>query len=204
MVVLEQMANVIKNLAFTSTEVILNRMDQAPPSVRTQRAFATYCPKKKVAVLRSAAAVPSFLNAAPVRDIFLSMNTCVKNAWTAWFNAYLNANVDAPNRANVPLLDDYDNWVHAVIANTPTFLRNQVQALISLYNPTGAAGTTLDVDLSWAVLLDQNTNAAGQPLQIPTPNSQYATGVPVSRNDLTAQVLNAIQDINWLNQLPIH
>lgn len=203
MVVMEQMANVIKNIAFFSTEVILNHIDQGAPSVRSATSFDTYCAKKKVSVLRSAAAVTSFLNAPPIRNIFLTMNICIKNSWIAWYNAYLNALVDAPNRANVNVPNDYDNWVHSIIANVPTFLQNQIQALISLYNSNNPAGNTVNVDLSWAVLLDEQTlNLLGQPLAPPT--TQYAFDVPVSRNDLTAQVLGGVQNINWLGQLPTH
>ncbi|GJJ07068.1 hypothetical protein Clacol_001267 [Clathrus columnatus] len=206
MVVLEQMANVIKNNAFYSTEIVTNRIDQNPPSIRNPTKFATYCPKKMVAVLRSAVGVTSFLNAPPVQQIFLQMNTCIRDAWVAWYDAYLTANVDAPNRddedVNVPEL--YDDWVHGIIQNTPTFIRNQVQALISLYNPNDPSSSgTQDVDLSWAVLLDEKTdNALGDPILSPT--TQYAVGVPVSRDDLTNQVLSAVQNIAWLNQLPTH
>lgn len=202
MVILEQNANVIKRNAYFSTELVLNHIDQAPVSVRAPAKFRTYCPKKQVAVLRNAAGVTSFLNSPPVRDIFLQMNTCIRNTWTAWYIAYVQANVDAPNRRNFNLPSEYNTWVHSIISNVPSFLFFQVQNLITIYNEADTDdGNTLDVDLSWGVLLDERTlNAVGQPISLPTTN--YAVDVPVSRDDLTNHVLNAIQPINWINSLP--
>ena len=112
------------------------------------------------------------------------------------------------------------------MANIPVFLRAQVQGLIAGYKDTvnGVAGGSPAVDLvcfglskfistigpdalsfqSFYVLMDevQAKNKAGQSIQMDA--SEYTSGQPVSKADLTAQIYNNIQDIRWLSLLPTH
>lgn len=202
MVVMEQDANVIKRIALFSMEAALNHLP--PLSVRSDDTFRSYCPQKQIAVLRSAAGVPSFLNQYDVSSVFLQMNSCVRNVWSQWLTAYVAANVDAPNRANVNVPFLYDNWIYQIVANVSPFLRTQVQHLITLYNSGSTTAAT--VDLSWPVLLDnvQFSRSGKAPQTVSTPASVYESAVPVTQAQLTAEIYNAIQDINWLNFLPRH
>ncbi|KAJ7502451.1 hypothetical protein B0H11DRAFT_1712411, partial [Mycena galericulata] len=201
MAIFEQNANVIKRTALWSMESALIGLN--PSNVRGDTTFTNYCPQKQIAVLRAAAGVPSFLNEYEISSIFINMNNCVKNVWSQWAAAYLDPAMDAPNRANVNVPNIYDNWIYQVVANVSPFLRTQVQHLITLYN--GGQTTAATVDLSWPILLDQvrfALNRDGQPVR--TDASVYETGVQVTQADLTNQIYNQIQDINWLNFLPRH
>ncbi|KAK6987473.1 chitin-binding type-1 domain-containing protein [Favolaschia claudopus] len=204
MAIYEQSANIMKRTAFFDMEHQLNQYSFKASPFRSDKNFKTYCPKKQIAVMRSAAGIPSFLNRFEIRDIFLNMNTCVRGVWSQWATAYQNSNVDAPNRANVNVPNLYDNWIHLVVANVPTFVRNSVQHLIPLYNKGQTTAAT--VDLSFPVLLDtvQFTRNGGPVQNVQIDPNSYASGVAVTQADLTAQIFNQIQDINWINSLPFH
>ncbi|KAJ6538818.1 hypothetical protein DFH09DRAFT_1249584 [Mycena vulgaris] len=203
MAILEQNANVIKRVAFLSMEAKLNKVTASP--VRTPATFKGYCPQKQVEVLRSAAGVPSFLNEYEVSSIFIDMNNCVRDVWSQWARAYQagNSGVDAPNRANINVVNIYDDWIYRVVENVPIFIRAEVQKLIPLYNKGQTTAAT--VDLSWPALLDEAKFQKDRDgTDVKEDASVYQRGVQVTQADLTAQIFNKIQDINWLNFLPKH
>ncbi|KAK7056119.1 chitin-binding type-1 domain-containing protein [Favolaschia claudopus] len=153
----------------------LNQYSFKPSPFRSDKNFKTYCPKKQIAVMRSAAGI-----------FFLNMNTCVRDVWLQWATAYQNSNV---------------------VANVPTFVRIQCKHLISLYNK--AQTTAATVDLSFPVLLDtcsryKFTRNGGPVQNVQIDPNSYASGLAVTQADLTAQIFNQIQDINWINSLPFH
>ncbi|KAJ7807344.1 hypothetical protein B0H14DRAFT_3091266 [Mycena olivaceomarginata] len=202
MAIYEQDANVMKRVAFYAMERVLNQLPKAIP-LRSEASFKKYCPKKQIAVLRAAAGIPSFLNEYEISSIFIDMNNCVRGLWSQWATAYRTSNVDAPNRANVNVPNLYDNWMYQVVSNVPTFVRSEVQRLILLYNKGQTTAAT--VDLSWPILLDRVTFTRDSGTEnTQTDASVYETGVAVTRADLTAQIFNQIEDINWLNFLPRH
>ncbi|KAH9910584.1 uncharacterized protein B0H18DRAFT_1129837 [Fomitopsis serialis] len=192
MAVMEQTVNKIKNSAFYDGEQQWDPFLTAENIVDHDR-FLTYCPQKQVAIIRAAAGIPSYLNQYPVRLEFLTANRCIRSAWTRWHAAYLAANVDAPDRAQVdiPIF-----LVHH--ENMKPYLVNQITTLISDYNDkvNGKAGGAPLVDLSFYILMDNNQvlNARGEPLN--TPAAVYTRQQPaVSKQDLTNQVLNQIPDV---------
>ncbi|KAJ7062148.1 glycosyl hydrolases family 18-domain-containing protein [Mycena amicta] len=200
MVVLEQEANVMKNTAIAFKAKSLLGLGTEP--LRTNDKFNSYCPQKQIAVLRAAAGITSFLNDNVVSQIFINQNTCIRTVWTDWQTAYRASNVDAPFRNNVDVVALYNTWIIQVMNNVAPFIRDQIKALILLYNAGQPGAAT--VDLSFAVLLDQTTFTRGKngsPQQISTPASVYTQGAQVSADDLTNQVLNRVQDITWVNFL---
>ncbi|KAJ7062137.1 hypothetical protein C8F01DRAFT_1368794 [Mycena amicta] len=200
MVVMEQDANVMKNTAVAFRAKALLGLGTDP--LRTNDRFTGYCPQKQIAVLRAAAGITSFLNDDVVKEIFINQNTCIRTVWSEWQTAYRASNVDAPFRNNVDVVALYNNWIIQVMNNVAPFIRDQIRALILLYN--GGQPGAATVDLSWPVLLDQTTFTRGRhgsPQQINTPASVYTQGAHVSADDLTNQVLNRVQDITWVNFL---
>ncbi|KAF5329772.1 hypothetical protein D9619_009132 [Psilocybe cf. subviscida] len=139
----------------------------------------------------------------PVREEFLRINTCVRQAWSDWSTAYLASTdpiaIAAPNRGNVNVPNLYDNYIHTVIANMPVYLRSQVTTMIAL--------TKLDkdqsvdppvndlIDLSFDVLLDDKANGiniAGNQLDARGLHA-FAQDQRVTQQDLTDSILNEIK-----------
>ncbi|EPS92980.1 hypothetical protein FOMPIDRAFT_1056393 [Fomitopsis schrenkii] len=206
MAVLEQTINEIKNTVFYDGErQLITSLPAA--DIRSTTTWDTYCSQKQVAVLRAAAGIPSFLNQWAVRQEFLKANTCVRNAWQLWYSAYLASTaVDAPNRSQVNVPNMYDNWIAFIMKNIKPFLTSQLNTLVQSYKDTvnGNSGGSPPVDLSFYVLMDNNQvlSKQGQPLN--TPATVYTVGQPVSKQDLTNQILNNIPDIMLASQLPTH
>lgn len=109
--------------------------------------------------------------------------------------------------------------------NIKPFLTSQLNTLVQSYKDTvnGNAGGSPPVDLvcttpmliginvsltarsqSFYVLMDNNQvlSKQGQPLN--TPATVYTVGQPVSKQDLTSQILNNIPDVMLASQLPTH
>ncbi|KAG6818290.1 hypothetical protein H0H93_006247, partial [Arthromyces matolae] len=136
--------------------------------------FSNYCSTTQVAKLRAAAAVPSYMNDYTV----------------------------SPNRANINVPDLYDNWISTVVNGMVPFLRSEITRLIPLYN--GGETTATDIDLSYAILLDNANilNRNGQPMD--TGTAPFTVDRPVTRQDLINNILNQIPDISWASTLPRH
>ena len=195
MPVMEQVANVIKNKGLFSGEAALMNAQSIP--VRRQPQFSRYCATKQISVMRAAAGVTSFMNDFAVKNFFLDQNQCIKSVWTTWYALYAASNVDAPLKGNFNIASLYNTWVFHVVNGVQPFLTAQLQTLAASFNagPTGTATASL----SWPILLDQRqTNKDGLPvneLQFVTPSIQ------VTQQDLTNQIINAIQPIYWASDL---
>jgi hypothetical protein len=70
-----------------------------------------------------------------VQEEFLNANTCIRNVWVQWYNAYKAATVDAPNRASVNVPNIYDNFVQKIMANIKPFLVSQVRPIEKTSEP---------------------------------------------------------------------
>ncbi|KAI5116231.1 hypothetical protein M0805_001223 [Coniferiporia weirii] len=198
MVALEANANTYKNKAMYDGERQLNGLP--PKNLASTTTFGNYCATKQISRLRAAAAVPSYMNDFTVMTDFMRDNNCIRAVWVAWYNAYLASNVDAPNRAQVNVPNLYDNWIHDIVAGMVPYLQQQITTLIPFYNGPGATGAKL----SFAILLDnwQIENRQGQTFV--TDGVAFTENVMATQADLTNQILNSMQNINWVNQLPTH
>uniref|UniRef100_A0A8H7Y0R9 Uncharacterized protein n=1 Tax=Psilocybe cubensis TaxID=181762 RepID=A0A8H7Y0R9_PSICU len=205
MVMLEQQANVFKNYAFYDTERKLVPGNGNTIRLVDPTKWASMCPTKQVARLRAAAGLPSYLNNFSVQRNFKADNTCIRNAWVNWYNAYLqnpNANTN-PGNVNIPQI--YDNFVYNILAGVVPYLQSQITTLIQSFNPGKPDTDTVDVRLSFAIELDFWTDHLNG-----DPNTQWDTtlapkaDVQISRAQLTTSILNAMPSITWLNTMPTH
>ena len=194
MPVMEQVANVIKNKGLFSGEAALMNAQSIP--VRRQPQFSRYCATKQISIMRAAAGVTSFMNDYAVKNFFLAQNQCIKNVWTTWYALYAASNVDAPSKANFNMASLYNTWVFHVVNGVQPFLTTQLQTLAASFN---APGGTATASLSWPILLDQQQiNKDG----VPVNELQFLTAsVQVTQQDLTNQIINAIQPIYWASDL---
>ncbi|KAH0580626.1 hypothetical protein H2248_002115 [Termitomyces sp. 'cryptogamus'] len=200
MVILEHQSNVYKNHLMYEGERKLNQM---PEQVMISSAkFSQFCVKTQVSKLRAAAGVVSYMNDYTVKENFLHNNACIRDVWSDWYAKYLASNVDAPDKAavNVPYL--YDNWIWAVVNEMVPFLKSEIEKLILLYND--GLATAADVDLSFAVLLDNANilNKDGEPMD--NGGAGFTFDRPITRQDLIDNILNVIPDITWASALPKH
>ena len=108
----------------------------------------------------------------------------------------------SPKKAAVNVPDLYDNWISTVVTGMIPFLRSELARLIPLYND--GLTTATNVDLSFAVLLDNANilNRNGQPMD--TGGAAFTIDRPVTRQELIDNILNDIPDITWASQLPRH
>ena len=195
MPVMEQVANIIKNKGLFAGEAALINQQSIP--IRSPTQFAKYCATKQISVMRAAAGVTSFMNDFTVKNFFLNQNQCIKNVWVTWYASYATSNVDAPSKGNFNMASLYNTWIFSVVSGVQPFLTAQLQSLAASFN-TGPTGTAT-ASLSWPILLDQRQiNKDGLPvneLQFVTPSIQ------VTQQDLTNQIINAIQPIYWAPDL---
>ncbi|KAG6836731.1 hypothetical protein H0H93_004394 [Arthromyces matolae] len=200
MVILEQQSNVFKNTLLYYQEAKLNKLGSQVLMDSTE--FSNYCSSTQIAKLRAAAAVPSYMNDYTVKTDFLENNACIRDIWVEWYGKYLTSNVDAPNKANVNVPNLYDNWISTVVNGMVPFLRSEITRLIPYYND--GATTATDVDLSFAILLDDADilNRNGQPMD--TGSAAFTIDRPTTRQDLITYILNEIPDISWASSLPRH
>ena len=193
MPVMEQVANVIKNKGLFAGEAAL--INEASIAVRNPGRFANYCATKQISVMRAAAGVTSFMNNFAVKNFFLNQNQCIKNVWVTWYALYAASNVDAPLKGNFNMGSLYSTWIFHVVNGVQPFLTTQLQTLAASSGFTGTATASL----SWPILLDQRQiNKDGLPvneLQFVTPSIQ------VTQQDITNQIINAIQPIYWASDL---
>ena len=146
-------------------------------------------------------------------------NACIRDIWKDWSAKYLTSNVDAwvsrilvagnftdsassPNKATVNVPNLYDNWISTVVTGMVPFLRSEITRLIPFYN--GGLTTATDIDLSFAILLDNNNilNKEGQPMD--TGGAAFTIDRPTTQQDLIDNILNDIPDITWASTLPRH
>jgi hypothetical protein len=146
-------------------------------------------------------------------------NACIRDIWRDWSAKYLTSNVDAwvscilvagnftdstssPNKPTVNVLNLYDNWISTVVTGMVPFLRSEITGLIPLYND--GQTTPTDIDLSFAVLLDNADilNRNGQPMD--TGGAAFTIDRPTTRQELIDNILNDIPDITWASSLPRH
>jgi hypothetical protein len=195
MPVMEQVANIIKNKGLFAGQAALINQQSIP--IRSQTQFAKYCATKQISVMRAAAGVTSFMNDFAVKNFFLNQNQCIKNVWVTWYALYAASNVDAPSKGNFNMASLYNTWIFSVVNGVQPFLTTQLQSLAASFN-TGPTGTAT-ASLSWPILLDQRQiNKDGLPvneLKFVTPSIQ------VTQQDLTNQIINAIQPIYWVSDL---
>ncbi|KAJ7257772.1 hypothetical protein C8J57DRAFT_1516652 [Mycena rebaudengoi] len=207
MPVTEQVANVAKNLAMYNTERQINLLTRQKP-LRDPGEFQLKCPTAQgvrvefssqmvcltfapICRLRGASGVIDYMNEVPIRQMFLTGNTCIRNVWDTWQQAYrAAANVDAPDRANVEVTHLYDNWIHDIVAGMAPWLKDEIQNLIRLVLPDPST-----ISLSFNVLLDNQalTNPAGAPVGS---NAPYTQNFQVTRSALTSELWQRIGDIN--------
>ena len=195
MPVMEQVANVIKNKGLFAGEAAL--INEASIAVRNPGRFANYCATKQISVMRAAAGVTSFMNDFAVKTFFLNQNQCIRNVWTTWYALYAASNVDAPSKGNFNIGSLYNTWVFHVVNGVQPFLTTQLQTLAAGFN-TGGTGTAT-ASLSWPILLDQRQiNKDGLPVN----ELQFLTAsIQVTPQDITNQIINAIQPIYWASDL---
>ncbi|KAH0580582.1 hypothetical protein H2248_002076 [Termitomyces sp. 'cryptogamus'] len=200
MVILEHQSNMYKNKLMYATESQLNKMVKHP--LIKPDTFSKYCVNTQVSKLRAAAGVASYMNDHTVKENFLHNNACIRDVWSDWYAKYLTSNVDAPNKATVNVPNIYDNWISDVVNGMVPFLRLEIESLILLYND--GLTTAADVDLSFAILLDNVNilNTKGQP--IATGNTPFTSARPTTRQELTDNILKVIPDITWAKALPRH
>lgn len=150
---------------------------------------------------------------------FLLNNACIRDVWKDWSAKYLASNVDAsvsctlvtgnftdgissPKKATVNVPNLYDNWISTVVNGMVPFLRSEITRLIPFYNDGETTAT--DIDLSFAILLDNNNilNKDGEPMD--TGGAPYTIDRPTTQQDLIDNILNLIPDITWASMLPRH
>lgn len=194
MPVMEQVANVIKNKGLFAGEAALINANSIP--VRSATSFPKYCATKQISIMRAAAGVTSFMNDFAVKNFFLAQNQCIKNVWTTWYALYAASNVDAPSKGNFNMATLYNTWIFHVVNGVQPFLTSQLQTLAASFN---APGGTATASLSWPILLDQRQiNKDGLPVN----ELQFVTAsIQVTPQDLTNQIINAIQPIYWASDL---
>jgi hypothetical protein len=108
----------------------------------------------------------------------------------------------SPNKATVNVPNLYDNWISTVVTGMVPFLRSEITRLIPLYND--GLTTAADIDLSFAVLLDNDNilNRNGQPMD--TGGAAFTIDRPTTQQELIDNILNDIPDITWASMLPRH
>lgn len=200
MVILEQQSNTFKNTLMYDGERQLNNLGAQVLMDSTE--FSSYCAATQVAKLRAAAGVASYMNDYTVQQNFLLNNACIRNIWQEWSATYLASNVDAPNKATVNVPNLYDNWISTVVNGMVPFLRSEITRLIPLYN--NGLTTAVDIDLSFAILLDNANilNRNGQ--QMDTGGAPLTVNRPTTQQDVIDYILNDIPDITWASTLPRH
>ncbi|EIN13861.1 hypothetical protein PUNSTDRAFT_140302 [Punctularia strigosozonata HHB-11173 SS5] len=200
MVVLEQQANVFKNTLLYDGERRLNNLPAQVLMDSTE--FSNYCPTKQISKLRAAAGVPSYMNDYTVKQNFLENNACIRDTWKAWYAAYSTSNVDAPNKATVNVPNIYDNWISNVVSGMVPYLKSEITRLIALYNDK--LTTAAEVDLSFAILLDNAEILNRDGDQMDTGGAAFTIDRLTTQQDLTDAILNDIPDITWAASLPRH
>jgi hypothetical protein len=193
MPILEQEANKAKNLAMYDGERRLNNLGTKQLRDTTKSEWTNKCSSAKVAIIRAAAGVISYMNSNAVKQDFLMYNRCIRRVWSTWYPLYAASNVDAPEKANVNVPNLYDNWINTVVSGMSPWLQGEVARLINTVTDPST------INLSFLVSLDQfaTTN------QVPS-GVTFVQGVQVTRQDLTNQITNQIGNINWLASLPTH
>lgn len=108
----------------------------------------------------------------------------------------------SPNKTTVNVPNLYDNWISTVVTGMVPFLRSEITRLIPLYN--NGLTTAADIDLSFAVLLDNADilNRDGEPMD--TGGAAFTIDSPTTRQELIDNILNEIPDITWANTLSRH
>lgn len=193
MPIMEQEGNKAKNLAMYDGERQLNNLGTKQLRDVTNADWTAKCSSSKVAVIRAAAGVISYMNAFPIRNDFLASNRCIRRVWAAWAPLYLASTVDAPDKGNVNVPNLYDNWINSVVSGMAPWLRSEVARLIQ----TVADPST--INLSFNNVLDNFALTQQIPQGVVlTQNTQ------ITRAILTAQITNQIGNINWLASLPRH
>ena len=195
MPVMEQVANVIKGRGLRAAGAPL--INEPIRRIRDPDRFATYCATKQISIMRAAAGVTSFMNDRMVKEFFMSQNRCIKGVWTTWYDLYAASNADAPAKGNFNMANLYNTWIFHVINGLQPFLTTQLQTLASRFNT--ASNGTATASLSWPILLDQQQiNKNGLPLN----ELQFVVpSIQVTQQDLTNQIINAIQPIYWAQNL---
>ncbi|KAJ6601544.1 hypothetical protein B0H10DRAFT_2440958 [Mycena sp. CBHHK59/15] len=172
-------ANVAKNLAMYNTERQLNQLTRIKP-LRDPDEFMPKCPTAQVSVyVASRRERCHYMNAVPIRQLFLTGNTCIRNVWDTWQQVYrAAANVDAPDRANVEVTDLYDSWIHDIVAGMAPWLKDEIQNLIRLVVPDPST-----ISLSFNVLLDNQalTNPQGTPIGQNAPYTTNFQGISIGK-----------------------
>ncbi|KAG5351400.1 hypothetical protein C0989_006636 [Termitomyces sp. Mn162] len=108
----------------------------------------------------------------------------------------------SPNKITVNVPNLYDNWISTVVNGMVPFLRSEIARLIPFYN--NGLTTAADIDLSFAVLLD-NANILNRNKQpIDTGGAAFTIDRPTTQQNLIDNILNGIPDIMWASTLPRH
>ncbi|KAJ6534397.1 hypothetical protein B0H19DRAFT_442211 [Mycena capillaripes] len=153
-------------------------------SIKEKAKFDTYSFSKKVFEIRAASGVITYLESGVVADELVRAHQCMRQVWTDWYNAYLNDNtVDAPNRGQFPLPQQYRLWVIAAVQTSASKLVTGIEDMITWYEASaGGANNAENVDLNWGVLA-----ATGNHL--------------VSGADLRNAILNPVSDTDFFTAL---
>ncbi|KAF9465227.1 hypothetical protein BDZ94DRAFT_1307367 [Collybia nuda] len=193
MPILEQEANKAKNLAMYDGERRLNNLGTKQFRDISNTDWTNKCPSAKVALLRSAAGVISYMNAFPIKQDFLRVNRCIRQVWASWYPLYSASNVDAPDKGNIDVPKLYDNWIHTIVAGMAPWLKSEVDRIIpSVLDPA-------DVFLSFNNAVDNFALTQQIPQGI-----TFTEDVGITHTILSAQIANQIGNINWLSSLPAH
>ncbi|KAF5346427.1 hypothetical protein D9758_012782 [Tetrapyrgos nigripes] len=160
-----------------------SRADQAfgGKDIKTKVTFDMYGFSKKVFEIRAASGVISYLESGVVADEFVNVHNCVLQVWTDWYTAYVaDPTVDAPNRAQYNVPQQYRTWIQGKISDAAQRLVAGIQNMITWYG-LAAGGNNMQE----GVELDYGD------LEEPIIDSD------VSADDLTTAVLNPIIGTNF-------
>ncbi|KAG8808397.1 hypothetical protein FRC17_003980 [Serendipita sp. 399] len=148
-------------------------------AVRTQNAFNGYDWSKKVAVMRSTAAVMSYMTEPAIVKSLKQQSECIKEAWLEWFLLYLQIPGIPPTAKTVNLEALYLDWFQFTIMRMKDDLLTSMANMITWWNIQAKGAGVVEL-----VQVDFNNRIKQGPIK------------SVKGSDLT-YLWNYINNTNW-------